>query len=173
MGYAVRPHHLAGGVEPARRADAPTPSATPSSVHYVLPFELASFVLLAALVGAVVLSRKELKERRAERAMEAIGLEHFLVVGLAASSCSGSTRVLTRANAIGILMGVELILNAANINYIAFARFGGGELRRSGVRDLRHHAGGRRSGHRPRDRARDLYQTFETIDVEATDSLRY
>jgi NADH-quinone oxidoreductase subunit J len=28
---------------------------------YILPFELASMVLLAALVGAVVLSRKELK----------------------------------------------------------------------------------------------------------------
>ena len=31
---------------------------------YVLPFELASFVLLAALVGAIVVSRKELKEPR-------------------------------------------------------------------------------------------------------------
>ncbi len=30
--------------------------------EYLLPFELASVVLLAALVGAVVLSRKELKE---------------------------------------------------------------------------------------------------------------
>ncbi len=31
---------------------------------YILPFELASLVLLAALVGAVVLSRKELREER-------------------------------------------------------------------------------------------------------------
>ena len=31
---------------------------------YVLPFELASFVLLAALVGAIVVSRKELREPR-------------------------------------------------------------------------------------------------------------
>jgi len=30
--------------------------------EYILPFELASLVLLAALVGAVVLSRKELRE---------------------------------------------------------------------------------------------------------------
>jgi len=29
---------------------------------YLLPFELASLVLLVALIGAVVLSRKELKE---------------------------------------------------------------------------------------------------------------
>lgn len=32
--------------------------------EYILPFELASLVLLAALVGAVVLSRKELKDER-------------------------------------------------------------------------------------------------------------
>jgi NAD(P)H-quinone oxidoreductase subunit 6 len=31
--------------------------------EYLLPFELASVVLLAALIGAVVLSRKELKEQ--------------------------------------------------------------------------------------------------------------
>jgi NAD(P)H-quinone oxidoreductase subunit 6 len=30
--------------------------------NYLLPFELASLVLLAAMIGAVVLSRKELKE---------------------------------------------------------------------------------------------------------------
>jgi len=30
--------------------------------HYLLPFELASLVLLAALIGAVVLSRKEIRE---------------------------------------------------------------------------------------------------------------
>jgi NADH-quinone oxidoreductase subunit K len=31
--------------------------------------------------------------------------------------------VLTRRNAIGILLGVELMLNAVNINLVAFARF--------------------------------------------------
>ena len=38
----------------------------------------------------------------------------------------GVVGVLTRRNAIGILMGVELILNSANINYLAFAFYGGG-----------------------------------------------
>ena len=33
--------------------------------------------------------------------------------------------VITRSNGIAVLMGVELILNSANINFIAFARFGG------------------------------------------------
>ena len=45
-----------------RRRRRPTASATASSTSYVLPFELASLVLLAALIGAVVLSRKELKD---------------------------------------------------------------------------------------------------------------
>jgi NADH:ubiquinone oxidoreductase subunit K len=31
--------------------------------------------------------------------------------------------VLTRRNAIGVLMGIELILNAAGINFVAFSRF--------------------------------------------------
>ena len=33
--------------------------------------------------------------------------------------------VITRKNAIAILMGIELVLNAANINFIAFNRFSG------------------------------------------------
>jgi len=56
---------------------------------------------------------------------ETVGLQHFLVVGLALF-CAGLYCVLTRRNAIGVLMGVELILNAANVNYIAFSRFGSG-----------------------------------------------
>ena len=35
--------------------------------------------------------------------------------------------MLSRRNAIGILMGVELILNSANINYLAFSFYGGGK----------------------------------------------
>lgn len=54
-----------------------------------------------------------------------IGLTHFLVVSLIVF-LMGLCCVLTRRNAIGILMGVELILNSANINYLAFAHYGGG-----------------------------------------------
>jgi len=31
--------------------------------------------------------------------------------------------VLTRRNAVGILLGIELMLNAVNLNLVAFARF--------------------------------------------------
>ena len=36
--------------------------------------------------------------------------------------------VITRRNGIAVLMGVELILNAANVNFIAFSRIGGMNL---------------------------------------------
>ena len=39
--------------------------------------------------------------------------------------CLGLFGVITRRNAIAVLMGVELILNAANLNFVAFSRFGG------------------------------------------------
>ena len=39
--------------------------------------------------------------------------------------CLGLFGVITRRNAIAVLMGVELILNSANVNFLAFARFGG------------------------------------------------
>ena len=36
----------------------------------------------------------------------------------------GIFAVITRKNAVAILMGIELILNSSNINFIAFNRFG-------------------------------------------------
>ena len=52
-----------------------------------------------------------------------VGLTHFLVLSAILFSL-GFFTVVTRKNAVGILMGVELILNAANINFVAFARYG-------------------------------------------------
>src|SRR5260370_5194927 len=60
-----------------------------------------------------------------------ITLNHFLVLGLIIFLL-GAYCVLTRRNAIGILMGIELILTAANINYLAFAFFGGGSAKYDG-----------------------------------------
>lgn len=39
--------------------------------------------------------------------------------------CIGLFGVMTRRNTIGILLGIELMLNAVNINLVAFARFNG------------------------------------------------
>ncbi|HYA36472.1 MAG TPA: NADH-quinone oxidoreductase subunit NuoK [Candidatus Binataceae bacterium] len=54
----------------------------------------------------------------------AVTIYHFLVLSLIIFLL-GLYCVLTRRNAIGILMGVELILNSANINYLAFSYYGG------------------------------------------------
>ena len=58
-------------------------------------------------------------------------LNHFLALGLILFLL-GAYCVLTRRNAIGILLGIELILNAANINYIAFSFYGSGGMRYDG-----------------------------------------
>lgn len=41
----------------------------------------------------------------------------------AALFCIGTYTVLSRRNAVAILMGIELMLNAVNINLVAFWRF--------------------------------------------------
>jgi len=54
-----------------------------------------------------------------------IGLYHYLGLGAAIFSI-GVIGVVTRRNAIGVLLGVELMLNACNINLVGFSRFSGG-----------------------------------------------
>ncbi len=52
-----------------------------------------------------------------------VGLEHFLFVSAILFSL-GIYGIVTRKNAVMVLMGVELVLNAANINFVAFSKFG-------------------------------------------------
>ena len=54
--------------------------------------------------------------------MLAIPLSWWLTVS-AALFCIGVYGALSRRNAIGILMGIELMLNAVNVNLIAFWRY--------------------------------------------------
>jgi NADH-quinone oxidoreductase subunit K len=56
-----------------------------------------------------------------------IGLNHYLILAAAIFSLGVVTMCIKR-NAIGILIGVELVLNAANINLVAFSRFQTGGL---------------------------------------------
>lgn len=51
-----------------------------------------------------------------------IALQHYLLLSAALFSL-GIFGVLTRKNAVNVLMGIELILNSANINLIAFSRY--------------------------------------------------
>ena len=54
--------------------------------------------------------------------MHEIALNHYLLLAALLFVC-GLLTILTKRNAIGILMGVELILNAANVNLVAFNYF--------------------------------------------------
>ena len=49
-------------------------------------------------------------------------LDKLLIIA-AALFCCGLYTVMTRRSAVAVLMGVELILNAANINFVAFSFF--------------------------------------------------
>lgn len=51
-----------------------------------------------------------------------VGVTHYLIVS-ALLFCLGLYAVLTRRNAVAILMGIELMLNASNVNLIAFNKF--------------------------------------------------
>lgn len=51
-----------------------------------------------------------------------VGQAHYLVLAAILFVC-GLLTILLKRNAIGILMGVELVLNAANINLVAFNHF--------------------------------------------------
>ncbi|MCK4404711.1 MAG: NADH-quinone oxidoreductase subunit NuoK [candidate division Zixibacteria bacterium] len=51
-----------------------------------------------------------------------VGLNHYLTLSTILF-CIGIFGVLTRRNAIGILMSIELMFNAVNINFVAFSKF--------------------------------------------------
>ncbi len=49
-----------------------------------------------------------------------VGVAHYLVVGAILFVC-GVLCMATKRNALGVLMGIELVLNGANLNFVAFA----------------------------------------------------
>jgi NADH-quinone oxidoreductase subunit K len=53
-----------------------------------------------------------------------VGLQAYLTLA-AVVFCIGLFGTVTRRNTIGILLGIELMLNAVNINLVAFSRFRG------------------------------------------------
>ena len=117
--------------------------------RYVLPFELVSLVLVAAMIGAIVLARKE-----EESAVNP--LEWWLVLAVLLF-CIGAYGVLARRNVIVVVMSLELMLNAVNIALVAIASFRTGRpRRRHPLRAVHHHFGGRRGHRRPGDRDRQL-----------------
>jgi NADH:ubiquinone oxidoreductase subunit K len=54
--------------------------------------------------------------------MPPIGLTHYLVFS-AILFCMGLFAVMVRRHAVAVLLGIELMLNAANINLVAMSRY--------------------------------------------------
>ena len=87
--------------------------------RYVLPLEIVALLLTAATIGAVIVAMHE-KERPSDDGTPLAG--YLLVAALLFAIGLGGA--LVRRNAIMVLIGIELMLNAANLNLIAFWRFG-------------------------------------------------
>lgn len=49
---------------------------------------------------------------------EPVGVAHYMIVGAILFTC-GVICMATKRNALGILMGIELVLNGANVNLVA------------------------------------------------------
>jgi len=56
-----------------------------------------------------------------------MGLGAYVAVS-AALLAIGIVCIVARRNVLYVLMGIEMILNAANINFVAFARWNGNDL---------------------------------------------
>jgi NADH-quinone oxidoreductase subunit K len=48
-----------------------------------------------------------------------VGVTHYVIVG-AVMFVTGALCMATKRNALGVLMGIELVLNGANVNFVAF-----------------------------------------------------
>ena len=81
--------------------------------------------MLNVISPALLFFFQEAERTRAQQMIDAAAhpdLSKFLVIG-ALLFIIGVAGVLTRRNIIVIFMSIELILNAANLNFIAFSRF--------------------------------------------------
>ncbi len=114
--------------------------------RYIFFFQAAGMVLLVAMVGAIVLTlhhkpnvkRQSIAEpgrahaghghrgaqgRAGEGDLMTIGLSHYLTVAAILFTIGVFGIFINRKNVIVILMSVELLLLAVNINLVAFSAF--------------------------------------------------
>jgi NADH-quinone oxidoreductase subunit K len=100
-----------------------------------------------------------------------ISLNHFLVVG-ALLFTFGIVTVATRRNAVGVLMGIELILNGANVNFVAFNHYVTPGLVTGQVFALFVIVLAAAEAAVGLAIVLAIFQTFKTIDVRAADLMR-
>ena len=114
--------------------------------RYIYFFQAAGVILLVAMIGAIVLTlrhkpnvkRQDISQQVARTrrgcdrgregpagagAVMTIGLGHYLTVAAILFTIGIFGIFLNRKNVIVILMSIELILLAVNINFVAFSTF--------------------------------------------------
>ena len=107
---------------------------------------------------------------------EPVGVAHYLVVGAVLFVC-GALCMATKRNAIGVLMGIELVLNGANLNFIAFGsrylRVDGGSIGLDGqLMSLFVIVLAAAEAAVALAIALNFYNSFNTIDVDQADQLQ-
>jgi NADH-quinone oxidoreductase subunit J len=121
---------------------------------YAYPFEIASVILLVAIIAAVMLTLRKRKENKAMHASDQIAvkakdrmrlvkmapevelpassqgrgtgmisLSHYLILAAILFAISIVGIFLNRKNLIVLLMAIELMLLAVNINFVAFSHY--------------------------------------------------
>ncbi len=75
-------------------------------------------LLLAELTEMIV----PVLAQAVEATQNQVGLSHYVLVS-ALSFSIGLMIIITRRNAIAVLMGIELMLNSAGLNFVAFSKF--------------------------------------------------
>ena len=91
---------------------------------YVFAFEVIGILLLAALIGAVFIAKKEKSWYFPAIIFHSnmIYIQNYLIISALLFSI-GFAVVVTKRNAILILMGIELMLNAVNLNLVSFSQY--------------------------------------------------
>ena len=64
----------------------------------------------------------EVAQMNAASSMNTVGLTHYLAVSALVFGL-GIVVIISRRNAIAVLMGIELLLNAVSLNFVAFSKF--------------------------------------------------
>ena len=109
----------AGGAGTGQLRHAPGNRTRSSTPQWLLPFEAVSLLLLVAMVGAVWSPSARSLNTGATVEVHRT-LQHYLFLA-ALLFCLGMFGVLVRRNALVVFMCVELMLNAANLTFLAFA----------------------------------------------------
>jgi multisubunit Na+/H+ antiporter MnhC subunit len=90
--------------------------------EYMVPFEFASILLLVAMIGTVLLSKRKNCKNKMNNILNQIGIENYIFLSVILF-LYWRFGVLYRRNAIIVFMSIEIMLNAVNLLFVAFSTY--------------------------------------------------